>query len=300
MTKYNTRFAPSPNGYLHLGHVYSAKISQKIAENSSGKFFLRIENIDVGRCNKEFEKTIYDDLSWLGIKYQNNVRRQSDHFKNYEVFIKSLRDLGLIYPCWATRSEIKKEIKKKLTSLSTWPIDPDGQYIYPGIYKNISKAKRSNLMLSGRDFSWRMNIEKALIYAEEKYGSKIFFYEKGLEPLGRRLIEPKLYGDFVIGRKEIPTSYHLSVTVDDAEQNINLVTRGVDLYPATSIHRLLQVILNFPQTEWYHHELLREENGIKLSKTNNSTSIKSLREKGFSKNKIFSIISENQPFPDLI
>ena len=300
MTKYNTRFAPSPNGYLHLGHAYSAKLSQKISENSSGKFFLRIEDIDIGRCKEEFEKTIYDDLSWLGIKYQNAVRRQSDHFKNYEVYIKKLRDLDLIYPCWATRSEIKKEIKKKLTSLSTWPIDPDGQYIYPGVYKNISKANRANLMLSGKDFSWRLNIEKALIYAEEKYGGKIFFYEKGLEPLGKRFTEPKLYGDFIIGRKEIPTSYHLSVTVDDAEQNINLVTRGVDLYAATSIHRLLQVIFNFPQTEWYHHQLLREENGIKLSKTNNSTSIKSYREKGFSKDKIFSFISKNLPFPDLI
>jgi glutamyl-Q tRNA(Asp) synthetase len=300
MTKYNTRFAPSPNGYLHLGHAFSAKISEGIARNSSGKFFLRIEDIDTGRCNKEFEKNIHDDLSWLGIKYQSAVIRQSDRFKDYEIYIKKLRDLNLIYPCWATRSEIKKEIKKKLTKTPKWPIDPDGQYIYPGVYKNISKAKMANLMLSGLDFSWRLNIEKAIIYAEEKYGDKIYFYERGLEPLGKRMIEPALYGDFIIGRKEIPTSYHLSVTVDDAEQNINLVTRGVDLYAATSIHRLLQVILNLPQTEWYHHELIREENGIKLSKTNNSTSIKSLREKGFSKDKIFSMISETQIFSGLI
>ena len=112
MTKFNTRFAPSPNGYLHLGHAFSALIGEKIASKSSGKFFLRIEDIDIGRCNKEFEKNIYEDLSWLGINYQKDVRRQSDYFKNYEVYIKKLRDLDLIYPCWATRSEIKKEIKK--------------------------------------------------------------------------------------------------------------------------------------------------------------------------------------------
>ena len=297
MTKFNTRFAPSPNGYLHLGHAFSALVSKKLAEESSGKFFLRIEDIDTGRCNKDFEKNIYEDLAWLGIKYQKNVRRQSDHFNNYEIYIKKLRDLNLIYPCWATRSEIKREIKKKLNNLSAWPIDPDGQYIYPGIYKNISKAKRSNLMLSGSDFSWRIDINKALNYAEEKFGKNISFNEMGLEPIGKRILDSSLFGDFIIGRKEIPTSYHLSVTVDDAEQDINLVTRGLDLYPATSIHRLLQIIFNFPETSWYHHNLLREENGIKLSKTNNSTSLKSLRERGLPRNKIFSMIEENQPFP---
>ena len=298
MTKFNTRFAPSPNGYLHLGHAFSALISEKIASKSSGKFFLRIEDIDIGRCNKEFEKNIYEDLSWLGVNYQKDVRRQSDYFKNYEVYIKKLRDLDLIYPCWASRSEIKKEIKKKLNTLSGWPVDPDGQYIYPGIYKNISKAKRSNLMLNGSDFSWRMDINKAIAFAEEKVGKNIYFNEKGLEPIGIRTLEPSLYGDFIIARKEIPSSYHLSVTVDDAEQNINLISRGIDLYPATSIHRLLQIIFNFPETNWYHHNLLREENGIKLSKTNNSTSIKSLREKGHSREEIFTMIEENQPFPN--
>ncbi len=297
MIKYNTRFAPSPNGYLHLGHAFSAIVGQNLANKNNGKFFLRIEDIDTGRCKRDFEDSIYDDLAWLKIKYEKNVRRQSEFFSNYESYIRRLRDLDLIYPCWASRSEIKKEIKKNLDSLSSWPIDPDGQYIYPGIYKEISKLKKSNMMLSGLDFSWRLDVNKAIAYAQEKYGKKITYNEIGLEPKGKKIIEPSLYGDFVIGRKEMPTSYHLSVTVDDAEQGINLVTRGLDLYPATSIHRLLQIILNLPETSWYHHNLLREGGGIKLAKSNNSTSIKSLREKGISREKILSMVKSLEPLP---
>ena len=298
MIKYNTRFAPSPNGFLHLGHAYSALISSELARKSGGKFFIRIEDIDLGRCKKEFEENIYKDLNWLEIKYEKNIIKQSECFNRYEKYIKKLRDLNLIYPCWASRSEIKKFILSKSNSKSLWPIDPDGQYIYPQIYKNISKAERSNLMLSGSNFSWRLNVEKAMNFAQEKFGNKIFFEELGLEPKGNRILEPNLYGDFIIARKEIPTSYHLSVTVDDAEQGINLVTRGLDIYPATSIHRLLQIILNLPETQWYHHNLLRENNGEKLSKTNKSTSIKSLREKKIKKDEIFSLIKSIEAFPD--
>ncbi len=298
MIKFNTRFAPSPNGYLHLGHAYSASVASKLAQISGGKFFIRIEDIDLGRCKKEYEENIYKDLNWLEIKYEENIIKQSECFDNYERYVKKLRDLNLIYPCWASRSEIKKTILKKSSSKSSWPIDPDGQYIYPEIYKNISKAERSNLMLSGSKFSWRLNVKKAMNFAQEKLGNKIFFKELGLEPKGKRILEPNLYGDFIIARKEIPTSYHLSVTVDDAEQGINLVTRGLDIYPATSIHRLLQIILNLPETKWYHHNLLREDSGEKLSKTNKSTSIKSLRDKKIKKDEIFSLIKAIEPFPD--
>ena len=298
MIKFNTRFAPSPNGYLHLGHAYSASVASKLAQISGGKFFIRIEDIDLGRCKKEYEENIYKDLHWLEIKYEENIIKQSECFDNYERYVKKLRDLNLIYPCWASRSEIKKTILKKSSSKSSWPVDPDGQYIYPEIYKNISKAERSNLMLSGSKFSWRLNVKKAMNFAQEKLGNKIFFEELGLEPKGKRILEPNLYGDFIIARKEIPTSYHLSVTVDDAEQGINLVTRGLDIYPATSIHRLLQIILNLPETKWYHHNLLREDSGEKLSKTNKSTSIKSLRDKKIKKDEIFSLIKAIEPFPD--
>ncbi len=300
MIKYNTRFAPSPNGYLHLGHAYSAFISSELAKKSCGKFFIRIEDIDLGRCKKKYEENIYKDLNWLEIKYEKNIIKQSECFDKYERYIKKLRDLNLIYPCWASRSEIKKFILSKSINKTSWPIDPDGQYIYPKIYKDISKAERSNLMLSGLDFSWRLDIEKAMSFAQEKLGNKIFFEEIGLEPKGKRILEPNLYGDFIIARKEIPTSYHLSVIIDDAEQGINLVTRGLDIYPATSIHRLLQIILNLPETQWYHHNLLREDSGRKLSKTNKSTSIKSLRERKIKKDEIFSLIKSNEAFPDEI
>ena len=281
MIKYNTRFAPSPNGYLHLGHAYSALISEGLARKTGGKFFLRIEDIDLGRCKKKFKDSILEDLNWLKIKYEKNIIKQSEHFAKYEKYIKKLRDLNLIYPCWATRSEIKKFISKKSASKSSWPIDPDGQYIYPKIYKNISKAERSSLMLSGANFSWRLDVEKAIALAQ-----------------GRRILEPNLYGDLIIARKEIPTSYHLSVVIDDAEQGINLVTRGLDIYPATSIHRLLQIVLNLPEPQWYHHNLLREQSGEKLSKTNKSTSIKSLRDKKIRNDEILSLIQSIEAFPD--
>ena len=293
-----TRFAPSPNGKLHLGHAFSAIISERLAKKNNGEFIVRIEDIDIGRTSRENEELIIADLNWLNIKFdEKKIRRQSEYFELYEVYLKRLRDLDLVYPCWATRSEIKKTIKSNKFKHSNWPIDPDGQYIYPGIYKNISPAKRSGMMLSGKDFSWRLDIEKAINLAQDILKSKIFFQEVGLEPIGKRLAEPHLYGDIIIARKDIPTSYHLSVTIDDFEQNINLVTRGLDIYPATSIHRLLQVIFDLPEPEWFHHNLIRDKQGIKLSKTSNSTSIEFYRNNGISSKKLIDKINKIEPFP---
>ena len=297
MTTYKTRFAPSPTGYLHLGHAFSAIIASELAEKSSGNFYLRIEDIDLGRSKINYEETIYEDLEWLGLKYERQVRRQSEHFKTYEEYLKKLRDYDLIYPCWATRSEIKKIILSGGGKASSWPLDPDGQYIYPEIYKGISASRKSGLMLSGKDFSWRIDIKKAISFAESKIKSKISFDEIGLEPKGIRPAEPKLYGDLIIARKDIPTSYHLSVTVDDSIQNINLVTRGLDLYPSTSIHRLLQIILDLPEPKWFHHNLLRDKNDQKLSKSTNSTSLRSFRNKGTTREEISKLIKEIEPFP---
>tara|TARA_Y100001935_G_scaffold254851_1_gene265308 strand:- start:500 stop:1399 length:900 start_codon:yes stop_codon:yes gene_type:complete len=293
-----TRFAPSPNGKLHLGHAFSAIISERLAKKNNGEFIVRIEDIDIGRASRENEELIIADLNWLNLKFdEKKIRRQSEYFELYEVYLKRLRDLDLVYPCWATRSEIKKTIKSNKIKHSNWPIDPDGQYIYPGIYKNISPAKRSGMMLSGKDFSWRLDIEKAINLAQDILKSKIFFQEVGLEPIGKRLAEPHLYGDIIIARKDIPTSYHLSVTIDDFEQNINLVTRGLDIYPATSIHRLLQVIFDLPEPEWFHHNLIRDKQGIKLSKTSNSTSIEFYRNNGISSKKLIDKINKIEPFP---
>ena len=298
MKQHKTRFAPSPNGKLHLGHAFSAIISERLAKKNNGEFIVRIEDIDIGRTSRENEELIIADLNWLNIKFdEKKIRRQSEYFELYEVYLKRLRDLDLVYPCWATRSEIKKTIKSNKIKHSNWPIDPDGQYIYPGIYKNISPAKRSGMMLSGKDFSWRLDIEKAINLAQDILKSKIFFQEVGLEPIGKRLAEPHLYGDIIIARKDIPTSYHLSVTIDDFEQNINLVTRGLDIYPATSIHRLLQVIFDLPEPEWFHHNLIRDKQGIKLSKTSNSTSIEFYRNNGISSKKLIDKINKIEPFP---
>ena len=260
MKLHKTRFAPSPNGKLHLGHAFSAIVSERVAKKFNGKFLIRIEDIDIGRSSAKYEQSIFEDLNWLGLKYDKKIRKQSEHFSLYEVYLKKLRDLDLIYPCWASRTEIKKFINKKDIELNHWPIDPDGQYIYPGIYKGISPAQRSGLMLSGKDFSWRLDMEKAINFAEEKIKSEIFFSEIGLEPIGLRRIEPHLFGDIIIARKDIPTSYHLSVTVDDSDQNITIITRGLDIYPSTSIPRLLQIILDLPEPKWFHHNLIRNNN----------------------------------------
>ena len=298
MLNHKTRFAPSPNGKLHIGHAFSAIISEKIAKKYDGEFLVRIEDIDMSRSPKKNIKRIIDDLKWLNIKFEDKkIRRQSKFYDIYEHFLKKLRDLNLIYPCWATRSEIKKSIIQNKNSYRNWNIDPDGQYIYPGIYKNISSAERSGLMLSGKDFSWRLDMEKAINYAENKLNSKIYFTEIGLEPIGKRMAEPQLYGDIIIARKDIPTSYHLAVTIDDFQQNISIVSRGLDLYPATSIHRLLQIIFNFNEPQWFHHNLLRDKDGFKLSKSSKSTSIESYRENGFTPEKIIELIEHKENFP---
>jgi len=297
MKLHKTRFAPSPNGKLHLGHAFSAIVSEKVAKKFNGKFLVRIEDIDIGRSSIKNEQSIFEDLNWLGLKYEKEIRKQSKHFSLYETYLKKLRDLDLIYPCWASRTEIKKFISKKNIKLNNWPIDPDGQYIYPGIYKEISPAQRSGLMLSGKDFSWRLDMEKAICFAEEKVKSKIFFNEIGLEPIGSRKAEPNLFGDIIIARKDVPTSYHLSVIVDDSEQNITIITRGLDIYPATSIHRLLQIILNLPEPEWFHHNLIRDNDGVKLSKSSQSTSLEYYRKKGFSKKEIIKRINDLESFP---
>ena len=297
MKLHKTRFAPSPNGKLHLGHAFSAIVSERVAKKFNGKFLIRIEDIDIGRSSAKYEQSIFEDLNWLGLKYDKKIRKQSEHFSLYEVYLKKLRDLDLIYPCWASRTEIKKFINKKDIELNHWPIDPDGQYIYPGIYKGISPVQRSGLMLSGKDFSWRLDMEKAINFAEEKIKSEIFFSEIGLEPIGLRRIEPHLFGDIIIARKDIPTSYHLSVTVDDSDQNITIITRGLDIYPSTSIHRLLQIILDLPEPKWFHHNLIRNNEGVKLSKSTESTSLESYRKKGFSKKKIVKKINDLESFP---
>jgi glutamyl-Q tRNA(Asp) synthetase len=274
------RFAPSPNGRLHLGHAFSALYASNTAAELGGIFMLRIEDIDVGRCREEFVDAIYEDLAWLGLTWETPVRRQSEHFDAYEAALKKLRDLNVVYPCFATRREIELSITENNIDLERWPRDPDGALLYPGIYKNLPAEEKNALMWEGRTYAWRLDMEKAQILAERMAGGPITFYEEESGPAGeagRQPIQPNLFGDVVIARKDVPTSYHLAVTVDDALQNITHVTRGRDLYPATYVHRLLQVLLDLPEPKYRHHRLIEDETGRRLSKSARDLGLGDLR-----------------------
>ncbi len=279
-----TRFAPSPNGWLHLGHAYSALMGAQCARNARGQFLLRIEDIDIGRARAHFIDGIYQDLDWLGLTWPQPVMQQSTRFDIYEAALTRLREMQLVYPCWATRSDIRAAIAKKAPD-GKWPHDPDGAPLYPGLYRNISETRRKTLIWEGRTYAWRLDMQKALALAQTKNGAPLDFLECG--PLRdsapqRILCDPSLFGDVVLARKDIPTSYHLAVTLDDAAQGITQVTRGMDLQPATSVHRLLQVLLGLPEPAYFHHYLVRDISGRRLSKQAGDSGFRELRQNGLS------------------
>ena len=278
-----TRFAPSPNGLMHLGHALSALTGWQMARASGGTFLLRIEDIDRGRTRPEFIDAIFEDLAWLGIDWPEPVRRQSEHFADYEAALRRLRALGLIYPCFATRGEINAAIEATGLRLSQWPRDPDGALVYPGLYKDTDPAEIDRLMWEGRSFAWRLDMAKAHALAQEMAGGPLSFLETGAGPrgqTGRIPVDPEPFGDIVIARKDVPTSYHLAVTLDDAAQGITMVTRGQDLFAATHIHRVLQVLLGLPEPHYHHHRLIRDETGRRLSKTAQDQGLRDLRAAG--------------------
>lgn len=279
------RFAPSPNGWLHLGHAYSALFAFDMATRLGGRFLLRIEDIDIGRCREEYVEGIYEDLAWLGIEWEEPVRRQSEHFAEYEKLLRELRDRELVYPCFATRKEIQDAIAASGIPLQAWPSDPDGAPLYPGIYKGIPQERVNALMWEGRTYAWRLDMEKARAETERINGGPLTFREEGSSARGDTgllEIEPELFGDVVIARKDVPTSYHLAVTADDALQGVTLVTRGQDLFPATYIHRILQVLLGFPEPRYHHHGLIRDETGRRLAKSAKDMGLRELRGAGHS------------------
>jgi glutamyl-Q tRNA(Asp) synthetase len=278
-----TRFAPSPNGWLHLGHAFSAIFASDTARALGGRFLLRIEDIDIGRCRPEYVQGIQEDLTWLGLRWDGSIRRQSEHFSDYEAALKRLRAMGLAYPCFATRKEINDAIESSGIGHARWPLDPDGAPLYPGLYKDLAPAELNRLMWEGRTYAWRLDMEKALARAEEMNGGPITFQEEGQGPrgqTGRLPIRPMRFGDVIIARKDVPTSYHLAVTVDDAIQNVTVVTRGQDLFPATYVHRVLQVLLGLPEPRYRHHALIRDETGRRLSKTAKDKALRELRQGG--------------------
>ena len=271
------RFAPSPNGYLHLGHAYSALLNFDMAREQGGRLLLRIEDIDTARCRPEYEAAIYEDLAWLGITWHLPVRRQSEHFADYEAALKELEAERLIYPSFESRKEIASLVAERDRG-GRWPRDPDGVPLYPGRARKLSAAERERRREAGEPFALRLAMDAAAARA-----GALTWTETGSGPQGQTGLVaavPEMWGDVVLARKELPTSYHLAVTLDDAFEGVNLVVRGQDLFWSTSIHRLLQAMLGLPEPTYHHHRLILDDDGRKLSKSTKATSLRELRAAG--------------------
>ncbi len=269
-----TRFAPSPSGYLHLGHAYSALFTARAAEASGGRFLLRIDDIDVDRARPEFEAAIVEDLAWLGLTWEEPLRRQSACTDDYARALARLQDRGLTYPCFCTRKEIATEISRAVAA-------PHGQSeaIYPGTCRRLSEAERAARLGAGEAYALRLNMRLALAQAEADNGGPLTWLDRAR---GEQRCDPRGLGDVVLTRKDVSASYHLSVVVDDAAQGVTLVTRGADLFESSHIHRLLQALLELPVPQYHHHRLITDDQGIRLAKRHDALSIRSLREAGHS------------------
>ena len=264
-----TRFAPSPTGKLHLGHAYSALYSEKIARENNGKFIVRIEDIDKTRCKQQYVDCILDDLNWLGVKWCDEVLIQSTRIEQYQLASKKLLSLGVLYPCFCTRKEIASN-----SDVANRKLHNENNSLYPGTCRNLSDEEVSEKIRKGMPYSLRLNSAKA----KEKVG-KVYWSD---HLSGLHEVDYDVMGDVVIVRKDIGTSYHLAVTVDDDFQGVNLVTRGLDLFESTHVHRVLQSLLDLDIPEWSHHELIRDSAGKRYSKSDQSLSLEKLRESGVS------------------
>jgi glutamyl-Q tRNA(Asp) synthetase len=271
------RFAPSPNGYLHLGHAYSALLNFDRTRQSGGRFLLRIEDIDPTRCRPEFETAIYQDLAWLGISWETPVRRQSEHFAQHREALEKLAAQGLVYPSFESRAEIAKLVTQREAE-GSWPRDPDGAPLYPGVAKSLPQGERARLLESGAPYALRLDMAAARARAGD-----LGWIERGQGPDGETgavAPRPEAWGDVILARKETPTSYHLAVVIDDALQGVTEVVRGQDLFWSTSVHRLLQRLLGLPQPAYRHHGLVLDAGGRKLSKSGEATGLRELRAGG--------------------
>jgi glutamyl-Q tRNA(Asp) synthetase len=273
------RFAPSPNGYLHLGHAYSAFANHRFAFRREGRFLLRIEDIDHTRARPKFERAIFEDLTWLGLDWPEPVRRQSEHLDYYQRQLQRLEKLGLLYPCFCTRNEISAAVDGR----SNWPKDPDRSPVYPGTCRDLDQATRDRLTAAGKPAALRMDMQRALAMVLKMQGTDtICWREFGEQETAVSITaDPVAWGDVILARKDIGTSYHIAVVSDDEVQGITDVIRGEDLFAATSIHRLLQTLLGFRAPNYRHHQLLTDESENKLSKSAQSRSLRSLRADGW-------------------
>jgi glutamyl-Q tRNA(Asp) synthetase len=277
-----TRFAPSPTGFLHLGHAHAALFARRAA--GVGRFLLRIEDIDRGRCRPEFDTAILEDLAWLGLAWDGPVLRQSERAAAYRAALEKLDALGVLYPCFCTRKEIAAEIARAGAAphgviapdpahSNSAPISNDGP-LYPGICRGLTAAEREARMARSDGFALRLDAGKAAALVGE-----LAFTDRGA---GTTAVDPHLLGDAVLARKDIATSYHLSVVVDDGAQGVTLVTRGADLFASTHLHAVLQALLGLGVPEYHHHPLINDDAGARLAKRDDARSIRALREAGHS------------------
>jgi glutamyl-Q tRNA(Asp) synthetase len=268
------RFAPSPNGSLHLGHALSALTGFEMARRLGGRFLVRIEDIDVARCREEHVTAILEDLAWLGIAWEEPILHQSQRFAVYAQAAELLEAAGLLYPCFATRADI--------AAAPLAGVDPEGAPIYPGLHKNLGRAEIGVRLARGERFALRLHMDRALDVARRNLGGAPVTFTELDEHGAPHVIEahPERWGDTVILRKDVPASYHLAVVVDDAAQGVTHVVRGQDLYAATDLQRLLQVILGLPEPVYHHHRLVTDAQGRKLSKSARDTALAFLREGG--------------------
>ncbi|WP_394692709.1 tRNA glutamyl-Q(34) synthetase GluQRS [Hyphobacterium sp.] len=277
MTDFITRFAPSPTGHLHLGHAFSALTVFAAAQKAGGRFLLRIEDIDTIRCKPEFEEAIFEDLDWLGLEWEAPVRRQSEHFDAYRAGLERLKAMGVVYRCFKTRKEILEDIGRAPHHPGE---GPEG-VIYPGPAEPLSADAEAEKIAAGEPYAWRLSMAAV----QQRLGdlSRLTFEETGEGPNGETgicAIQPDLIGDAILARKDIGTSYHLAVTLDDATQNISHVIRGQDLFFATTMHRILQALLDLPAAVYRHHDLLTGADGARFAKRDKAQTLRSLREAG--------------------
>jgi glutamyl-Q tRNA(Asp) synthetase len=272
------RFAPSPNGYLHLGHALSALLNADMARGAGGRLLLRIEDVDTARCRPQYEAAIYEDLRWLGIEWERPARRQSEHFEEYRAALERLSRDGLVYPAFESRAEIARLVSARGEA---WPRDPDGAALYPGNGRALAVEERKQRVERGEPYALRLDLDAALSRV-----TKPLTWMEGGGATREIAAIPERWGDVILGRKETPASYHLSCVLDDAIQGVTHIVRGLDLYEATSIHRLLQEILNLPAPNYHHHRLILDADGKKLAKRDPSTTLRDLRAQGLTAEQI--------------
>lgn len=270
------RFAPSPNGRLHLGHALSALLNADMARKQGGRLLLRIEDIDLTRCTPELERAVIEDLTWLGIPFERPVRRQSEHFPLYREALDRLKAMGLVYPAFLTRGEVKARVSAFEREGGLWPRDPDGAPLYPTEERELSEGEREEKLATIDRHAWRLDMEKAL----NLVGKPLTWQETGDGPTGEIEADPAAWGDVVLWRSDAPSSYHLAVTVDDAAQGVTHVVRGLDLFHTTAVHRMLQELLGLTAPVYHHHRLIPGPDGRKLSKSLGDTALSALRAEG--------------------